>query len=283
MMIFWIASYPKNGNTWLRALLSAYYFTKDGIFSNDSLLKNISQFPEKKYFQNFNYKTNIPGDTSKYWIKAQEFINRDKKIRFFKTHNFLGTLKNNLFTNNKNTIGAVYIIRDPRNVITSIKNHFEINYEDALNFMLNENKFTYDQFKKNDFSDFQFISSWEKNYQTWKNNKTFPLMIIRYEDLQRETFTVFKKLIKFTDQVLRNKNSFNKKKALNVLRSTSFANLKEKENKNGFSESITSRKNKQQIPFFNLGPENNWKKKLDKKLIEKLNNTFKKNLTELDY
>ena len=81
--------------------------------------------------------------------------------------------------------------------------------------MLNENKFTYDQFKKNDFSDFQFISSWEKNYQTWKNNKTFPLMIIRYEDLQKETFSVFKKLINFTDQVLRNKNRFNKKKALN--------------------------------------------------------------------
>ena len=283
MMIFWIASYPKNGNTWLRALLSAYYFTKDGIFSNDSLLKNISQFPEKKHFQNFNYKTNIPGDISKYWLKAQEFINRDKKIRFFKTHNFLGKLENNLFTNNKNTIGAVYIIRDPRNVITSIKNHFEINYEDALNLMLNENKYTYDQFKKNDFSDFQFISSWEKNYQTWKNNKTFPLMIIRYEDLQKETFSVFKKLINFTDQVLRNKNSFNKKKALNVLRSTSFANLKEKEIKTGFSESITSQKNKQQIPFFNLGPENDWKKKLDKKLIEKLNSTFKKNLIELDY
>ena len=76
--IFWIASYPKNGNTWLRALLSAYYFTKDGIFLNDSLLKNISQFPEKKYFQYFNYKLNIPGDTSKYWLRAQELINRDK-------------------------------------------------------------------------------------------------------------------------------------------------------------------------------------------------------------
>ena len=282
-MIFWIASYPKNGNTWLRALLSAYYFTQDGIFSNDTLLKNINQFPEKKYFQNFNYKPNIPGDTSKYWLKAQELINRDKKIRFFKTHNFLGKLENNLFTNNKNTIGAVYIVRDPRNVITSIKNHFEIDYEDALSFMLNENKFTYDQFKKDDFSDFQFISSWEKNYQTWKNNKSFPLMIIKYEDLQNETFTIFKKLINFINQVLKNKNSFNKKKALNVLKSTSFDNLKKKEIKNGFSESITSRKNNEQIPFFNLGPDNDWKKKLDKELKKKLNNTFKKNLIELNY
>ena len=48
-MIFWIASYPKSGNTWLRALLSAYYFTNDGFFLNDKLLENIGQFPKKKY------------------------------------------------------------------------------------------------------------------------------------------------------------------------------------------------------------------------------------------
>ena len=108
-------------------------------------------------------------------------------------------------------------------------------------------------------------------------------MIIKYEDLQNETFTIFKKLINFINQVLKNKNSFNKKKALNVLKSTSFDNLKKKEIKNGFSESITSRKNNEQIPFFNLGPDNDWKKKLDKELKKKLNNTFKKNLIELNY
>ena len=26
-MIFWIASYPKSGNTWLRALVSTYYYS----------------------------------------------------------------------------------------------------------------------------------------------------------------------------------------------------------------------------------------------------------------
>ena len=132
-MIFWIASYTKNGNTWLRALLSAYYFTNDGIFFNDTLLKNISQFPEKKYFEKFDTNPLVAGDTSRYWISAQELINKDNKIRFFKTHNFLGMLGGNQFTNKKNTLGAVYIVRDPRNVITSIKNHFEIDYENALN------------------------------------------------------------------------------------------------------------------------------------------------------
>ena len=49
-MIFWIASYPKSGNTWLRALLSAYYYSESGVF-DDSLLKKIKQFPTKEYFE----------------------------------------------------------------------------------------------------------------------------------------------------------------------------------------------------------------------------------------
>ena len=108
-------------------------------------------------------------------------------------------------------------------------------------------------------------------------------MIIKYESLQNETFSVFKRLINFINQVLKNKNSFNKKKALNALNSTSFDNLKKKEIESGFSESITSRKNNKQIPFFNLGPDNDWKKKLDKEFKNFVNNTFKKNLIELDY
>ena len=53
-MIFWIASYPKSGNTWLRALISTYFFSKDGIF-NQNLLKNIDQFPTSNYFEEFDH------------------------------------------------------------------------------------------------------------------------------------------------------------------------------------------------------------------------------------
>ena len=48
-MIIWIASYPKSGNTYIRSLLSAYYFSKSGEFEFD-LLKNIKQFPDKFFF-----------------------------------------------------------------------------------------------------------------------------------------------------------------------------------------------------------------------------------------
>ena len=41
--IFWISSYPKSGNTLMRSILTALFFTENGKFDFEKLL-NISQF-----------------------------------------------------------------------------------------------------------------------------------------------------------------------------------------------------------------------------------------------
>ena len=284
-MILWIASYPKSGNTWLRALISSYYYSKNGVF-NESLLPKIDQFPTKKYLNNFNFNKNIIGETCKYWIKAQEEINREKKIRFFKTHNVFGKINNYDFTNKENSIGCLYIVRDPRNVFTSIKNHYELDDEKALKWMTNDKQFLYnvEKVKEDGFSDFQFISSWKMNYISWKVQKKIPLKFIRYEDLLNETYAVFTDILRFINTLTNNNEKINKSKVKTVLKTTIFEKLKQNEIKRGFSEAIPSQSNKsKKIPFFNLGPQNDWRKILNEGLKEKLEKTFKKDIKELSY
>jgi len=281
-MIFWIASYPKSGNTWLRALLSSYFYSEEGIFNQD-LLKNIDQFPEKRHFSDFNYDPKIVTDTSKFWIKAQEKINLNNELNFLKTHNILGSINNSNFTNKKNTIGAIYIVRDPRNVLTSLQNHYELSKDEALKFMLSEKKYIYDYHTKNDFSDFQFISSWEKNYKSWINQKILPVKLIRYEDLNVNTLDVLKEIIEFIQNTIQEKKGFNFLKAQNAVKSTNFENMKNMEKKSGFLESILSKNDTKKIPFFHLGPKNDWKSIFDKSYQNKLNSIFENNLKELNY
>ena len=284
-MIIWIASYPKSGNTWLRALISTYYFSKNGIF-DDSLLKKIDQFPTKKYFNDFNFDKNIPGDTCKYWIKAQEKINSDNKIKFFKTHNAFGKLNNHDFTNSQNSAACLYVIRDPRNVITSIKNHYQLNDEQAMKWMTNEKNFIYNtqKFEEVGYSDFQFISSWSTHYKSWKIQKKIPIKFIKYEDLLRQTYSVFLDTIKYINQITKNKEKIDKDKIKKILKSTSFETLKKNEIEKGFSEAVPSKNDKnKKISFFHLGPKNDWNKILDENLKLKLVEVFENDLKTLSY
>ena len=281
-MIFWIASYPKSGNTWLRALISSYFFSKDGNFSKE-IIKNIDQFPEKIHFQNFDYDPKNITDTTKFWIKAQEKINNDKKIRFFKTHNVFGKINNQPFTDKKNSIACIYIVRDPRNVITSLKNHYELSYNEAFDFITNERRYIYDQHKVDDFSDFQFIGSWKTNFQSWNYQKEIPMKLVKYENLLSDTYSTSLEIIQFVDKIMKNNEGIDKKKLENAVNSTSFEKLKKEETVKGFSEAILSKERNKKIPFFYLGPENDWKKILDEKIQTKLSETFKDNLKELLY
>ena len=278
-MIIWLASYPKSGNTWVRSLLSAYYYSENGNFSFD-LLKNIGVYPQKKYF---NKKIEKPGEINSYWDISQKKIISEKKIIFLKTHNSLLALDEKNFTKPEYTLGIIYVVRDPRNVITSLKNHYDLDYEQSLDFMLNEKKYIYDIREKNDYADFQFLSSWSNHYKSWINNNLFKRIVIKYEDLEKDTYQTLKNLINYINGLCRINEKIDEKKINNCIKTTSFEILKHKEKKEGFSENVYSAKTKKKIDFFHLGSKNKWREIVPKEFQEKINNIFEKDLKNLKY
>ena len=277
-MIIWIASYPKSGNTYVRSFLASYYYSNKGKFDFDLLL-NIKQFPALRYSQKKSY-TFL--DAAGNWIINQKkFFEKDKNF-FLKTHNSMEEYYGNKFTTSSETMGAIYLVRDPRNVITSMCNHYSLDLNKALNKMIDPNSSLSFKTLDSDYSNFTFLGTWSNHYKSWKNNFNFKTLIIRYEDLQENAHDEFRKIVNFIEELKGTNNSINEKKLENSVNSTKFSNLKNKEQLYGFGESPISKDGKK-INFFNLGFKNKWEKTLPKEISDKIKDKFLNELKELKY
>ena len=280
-MIIWLASYPKSGNTWLRSLLASYYFSKDGSF-DFHLLDHIDQFPSAQFFRDKKDTFSSPEDTSNLWLNEQEKINQNNKIRFLKTHNALCKINSNSFTNEKNTLAGIYIIRDPRNIVTSLANHYQVDVNKAFDFMKDEKKALIEKVDKR-YLGFVPILSWALHQESWIKCTKFPILTIRYEDLQLQTFQTFIKVIKFINKLTNLENLIDESKAKQSISSCEFEKLKKLEDKNGFSEAMVDKKTKKKISFFNLGRENDYKRMLQNNLIDEMSSLYNQQIKKFNY
>ena len=272
-MIIWLASYPKSGNTLLRSMLAAYLFSKDGIY-DFSLIKNIKQFPHGGLFIKMGIDIKDHNETIKNYIKAQESFNKKNAVQFLKTHSYLFNFdKDNGFTDSNNTLGVIYIVRDPRNVVTSFSKFRGFSNEEMADFMI-----------KGSGDGLTWTNNWATNFHSWKLFKEYErYLLIRYEDLINKRESTFLNVLNFIHKITKSKLVLDKEKFDNTIRTTSFENMQKLEKEKGFSEAGINQKTGEKVPFFNLGPKNNWRQSLDPTIIKKIEKAFKKEMEELEY
>ena len=282
-MIIWLASYPKSGNTWVRAFITSLIYESSG---NNSLehIAQIRSYPLSQDFYNLLDDFNDLKKIAANWESSQSIINLQKKIKIIKTHHALCQINNYPFTNYKNSIGAIYIVRDPRNVITSLMHHYSIeNYNEALKFILDKDRFTGKLGRKENYQrETQFptyISNWKNHYNSWNSFKK-NFLLIKYEDLINNPKKTFNKISKYLSKVLNVKIDDNR--INEAIEKSSFKNLQKSEEKFGFVEApfggITDKKK-----FFNLGPKNNWREFLPTKIKNEIEKKFEKEMIKLGY
>ena len=282
-MFVWLASYPKSGNTLVRSMLAAYFFSNDGVYNFD-LIKNIKQFPINALFERMGIDTKNEEEVIKNYIKVQESFNKKDSVQFLKTHSYLFNINNNAFTDLNNSLGVIYIVRDPRNIVNSLANHIGASAEKSADILINSFKFG------NIFSDSVaeqtrlYLGTWSGNYNSWKsfdNNGRY--LLIKYENLISDRDFEFRKILRFIYKIQGAKFKIDQKKFQNTIETTDFDRMKSLEKEIGFFEAKTHQETGKKIPFFNLGPKNDWKKLLDPKIKEKIEKAFKKEMTELGY
>ena len=279
-MIIWVASYPKSGNTWVRSIISSLIYTKDGIFDFPSI-KKIDQYPQRRFLEYFTQDYNNIHEIKKHWITSQERINLDTKIKFFKTHHLNCKVDNYPFTNKECTRATIYIVRDPRNLIDSISNHFGKSIEESKKFLLTSKILSPGkEIELRGGNVITYLGSWKEHYKFWtKDNEN--LLIIRYEDLVKNIHHEIDKIVKFLRNFINFEISDTKKE--NIIKSTSFEALKKIEENGKFTENVFVSESNEKVKFFNKGPNNCWQNTLPKNIKIELENELKNELTELGY
>ena len=283
-MFIWLASYPKSGNTLVRSMLASYFFSKDGIY-NFSLTKNIKQFPNIKLFEDLGIDITNEKEVIANYIRVQQSFNKKESTQFLKTHSYLFNIENNAFTNLNNSLGVIYIVRDPRNVATSFANHSSMSVDESTNWIINEwilggNLNSFDYTEKTTL----YSGTWASNYKSWKSFKSQgKYLLIKYEDLINKKEEILLKMLKFIYKINKKNFKVDKVKFKNVIDSTSFEKMKTLEKEIGFNESKINKKTGEKITFFNLGKKNDWKKIISPTIKKKIENAFKEEMEELGY
>lgn len=275
--IVWIASYPKSGNTWMRSILTGLIYSEDGKF-DFNLLKKIDQFEKD---ENFKFVKNISSSDyinlnkldfiSKYWEKSQLNVNKNETV-FFKTHSANYKHGNLRFTNLNRTKGAIYLVRDPRDVAISYSKFIGKNIDETIEYMIDSRRQIWNHKKTLGI----ILSRWDYHLASWLNSE-FPTMIIKYEDLLEKNEEKVLELIDFLKQNLKLDFNTSEKKLQNIIKSTSFVSLKEKESVHGFKEASKNSN------FFRSGKSQQWKKELNKNQISLIEKNFENYMKKFNY
>ena len=257
--IVWLASYPKSGNTWMRSFLQ-------NLLTGGQKSVHINELSQFAYGdgQKFWYEQVAggsleglsPEEIMKLTPKAQELMTRSRpQSVFVKTHNWLGKNWDTPFITPEATVGAIYIIRNPLDVVISLADHFGFSLDEAIDFMNDSNA----QTPEDDYKLAQVYGSWSDHIRSWeKFNPTYQHRV-RYEDMLNKPGKTFGDVTKFL-QLKTPKNDLTR-----AIKQSSFKVLKNQEQKDGFLE----RSNKSKA-FFRSGKAGQWKTVLSEVQVKRL-------------
>ncbi|WP_340116351.1 sulfotransferase domain-containing protein [Pelagibius sp. 7325] len=250
--ILWIASYPKSGNTWMRSFLANLILDE----ADPLPLKRISEIcpsePTEIWFRPFvqgEVSDLAPKEIAALRVRAQErAVSLNKNVIPMKTHSYLGEDCGQPIFSMKATFGAVYIIRDPRDVVISAADHFGISIDEMVEKMIDPLA-TCAAMPGVIVHELQ--SSWSNHVESWTKWNHPGIFTVRYEDLLADPLDQFGRVARHFGI------STDKARVKKAIDFSSFKRLQKMEAEQGFVErSLHSER------FFRSGRSGGWREKL---------------------
>lgn len=275
--ILWLASYPKSGNTWLRAfihnLLRQADTKADGapvdindmnvLTTGDSLVQ---------WFRHLDPRPPLAwsrADVAKMRRGAQLAMMASKRETVIaKTHNALLEAHGHPTIHMDLTAGAIYVVRNPLDLVLSLADHYGVSIDKAIEVMGDTNN--------GGLADgnivFEIHSSWSVHVKSWTQNPHRGLHVVRYEDMLAQPKHTFGGIARFMGL---NVPPAQLDRAIEL---SSFKKLREQEDAKGFQE-----KSAKGTKFFRVGKAGQWREQLTEAQIERIIDQHREQMTRFKY
>lgn len=266
--ITWLASYPKSGNTWARLFLSAYFTGKSTDLNH---IGHVLGDHSKYFHQTVSPKPIEDLSEGEYaLVHGAALLHYSEshlpRPLILKTHNANATVLGVAAQPEQVTEGAIYLVRDPRDVAISYADHMGSSIDEAIEKMGN---ITNTLKGHNMFP--HFLGTWSMHYASWVREKKFPVVVYRYEDMLEDPVGVFSRMLQRMNQ------SVDEDRVKQAVEQVRFDKMQALEQETGFCERLHQEK------FFARGTSGHWRDILTTGQIKKIEKDHKDVMVSIGY
>ena len=258
--ILWLASYPKSGNTWMRAFLANHFRGGDRPVP-------INRLPDYAIGDNFRIHYERVSGRPAATIGEEEarrlrplvhhwFAVARGETAIVKTHSLLGEVDGAPLITPEVTAGVLYIVRNPLDVAVSFAHHYQTDYERAVEAVCRPGNFL----PPSDRLLAQYIGSWSEHVRSWTETPGLRRLVVRYEDMLQRPVRTFEQVVRFLGLPEA------PARLRRAIRFSSFEQLRAQEQREGFVEARPDRR----VPFFRSGRRGVWRRVLTREQVARI-------------
>jgi hypothetical protein len=260
--IYWLASYPKSGNTWFRTFLRN--LIEDGDEPADINDLGTGDIASSRGWLDevlgFDTAELDPDEVERLRPVVYGWSLRDAAIGYHKIHDaYITTVDGEPLVSREATLGALYLLRNPLDVAPSYANHNHGSIDDAITKMSETDHALCNSRKSLPNQVRQKLLSWSEHVLSWVDAPGLNCRVIRYEDMLRQptgTFTEATRFLQLPDDAARIEKA---------LRFSDFRELARQEAAKGFRE-----KRPRTERFFRQGQSGAWRDQLTPEQVERI-------------
>ena len=259
--IYWLASYPKSGNTWMRILLTNYMRNADEPADINSLDGGPIASARQIFDDNVGVEASdlTQDEIERYRPYVYEMISdQATEPLFLKVHDaYTYTPEGIPLISKAATAGVLYLIRNPLDVAVSFAHHSASTVERIVRKMADPDFAFVDKPHSLHNQLRQRLLTWSGHLTSWVDEPGLRVHLVRYEDMKADPIGTFTGVIRFCGL---EDDPARIAKAVDFSR---FERVQAQEVEHGFGEKMPAAES-----FFRKGQVGSWREGMSEELAE---------------